>query len=490
MDNRNRFAIGVDVSDRTASVCVMDCSGILDEFVVVLTEAALRARVPHVPADQGVVVLETGPRSAWLKLVLESLDFRVVVADARKLAAVSNSPKKTDRNDARMLARLGLADELVGAMGSSERLLSDTYVRPPEDQRIYDLLLARDLVVRRRGDFARLVGSMVKGAGATLKGRVSPANVPDELEPVLSPLLEVVAGCDAGIAAYDRMLEPMAKAHPIASRFLAIPGVGPITSLAFTVVVGDPTRFANVRNVGAYLGLVVRRDQSGKLDPALGISKAGNGFMRRLLVQCASHILGPRGKPGELRDWGLAFLERRGKRANKKARIAVARKLAVRMLSIWKNDTTWLPFPNGGASHETPSATDGGADCGVPPDAHELAPREIAAAPTDPTQPCALPTGMRTDESAESRRTSGAKRAPSRARTNNAARPGRQVSATPSALAPRACAGDPADTCPPVRRRVDGQAGGLNEVQPPAEHEPKRKGTRAGRRRIDGAAAS
>jgi transposase len=504
MDDLNRISIGIDVSDHTACVCVMDRSGVLEEFKVRLDEVSIRTRVPFVAPDSGVVVFETGPRSAWLKRVFESLGMRVVVADARKLESISKSPTKTDRNDARRLARLGLADEMLGSLATAkERLLTDTYVRPPEDQRVYNMLGARDQIVRRRGDLARTIRSAAKGMGSPIPGSIAPEKLPPELEEEFRPALKVMQACDEAIAEYDAMLEQRAKAHPVAGKLLKISGVGPITALAFAVVIGDPQRFSHVRDVGAYLGMVVKRDQSGKLDPALGISKCGNGFMRRLLVQCSTHILGPRGKDSELRRWGLAYIDRRGPRSKKKARIAVGRKLAVRMLTIWKNDLTWLPFPNG-APDETPSATDGGADCAVPPDAHELAPREIAAAPTDPTQPCARPSGTRTDESAERRRSPRAATPktgkPTAWPRRNASPAGRQGPATPSALAELACAGGPADPCLPAGRRVTEQVGGLNEVQPPADllsTTSAERGRRPGknlppvvRQRIDGGAAS
>ena len=96
---------------------------------------------------------ETGGRAAWMKRAFAKLEIRCVVADARKLAAISTSPTKTDRNDARVLARLGMADELMGAGGpKAERLLHDTYVRRPELQRIYERLRVRDQLVTRRGD--------------------------------------------------------------------------------------------------------------------------------------------------------------------------------------------------------------------------------------------------------------------------------------------------------------------------------------------------
>lgn len=422
MDSSNRFSIGIDISDRTACVCVMDRSGVLEEFRIALDEDAIRGRVPFVGPDKGVVVFETGPRSAWLKGVFERLGMRVVVADARKLEMIAKSPKKTDRNDARMLARLGLADELTGS--SETRLLCDTFVRPPELQRIYDQLVARDLLVRRRGDFVRMIRSIVKGTGQTLRGRASTFDaqletMAPDVRVATAPLLTVVEACDTSIAGMDRGLAALAKSDPDARRLKTVDGVGPIIALAFRCVVGDPGRFSNVRDVGAYLGLTPKRDQSGQLDPKLGISKCGNGFMRRLLLQGAAYILGPFGKPCALRHWGLTRIEAMGTRVSKKVRVAVARKLAVQLLSIWKNEREWVAFPDA-SPDEHPSATDGSADCVPPLDAPGLD-RKIAAAPTDPIQPCARPSGARTDESAESRRVRASGR-PSSGRPNPASR--------------------------------------------------------------------
>ena len=415
MDDNNRLAIGIDVSDRTAQVCVLGRAGILDEFKITLDEPSLRTRVPFVEPERGVVVFETGGRAAWMKRVFTKLGMRCVVADARKLAAISTSPTKTDRNDARVLARLGMADELMGAGGpEAERLLHDTYVRPPELQRIYERLRVRDQLVTRRGDFIRQVRSIVKGTGSTLRGGTADAfhhrreEVGEDVRDVVDPLFDVIASCTEAIDRIDVRLTEIAKGIPAVKRLLAVSGVGPITSLAFYAVIGDPTRFSNVRDVGAYLGMVVRRDQSGKLDPALGISKCGNGFMRRLLVQCASYILGPFGKDCALRAWGLKYIAEKGDRSKKKARVAVARKLAVHLTSIWKNEQTWKAFPNEPAAAEVPSATVGRDDCVDGSEPLELVPWEIAASPTACIQPCARPDGVRTDESAESRRDTAA----------------------------------------------------------------------------------
>lgn len=415
MDDSNRLAIGIDVSDRTAQVCVLGRAGILEEFRIPLDEPSLRTRVPFVEPQRGVVVFETGGRAAWMKRVFTKLGMRCVVADARKLSAISTSPTKTDRNDARVLARLGMADDLMGAGGpEAERLLHDTYVRPPELQRIYERLRVRDQLVTRRGDFIRQVRSIVKGTGSTLRGGAADAfhrrreEVGEDVRDVVDPLFDVVGSCTEAIDRIDARLTDIARGIPAVVRLLGVSGVGPITSLAFYAVIADPTRFSNIRDVGAYLGMVVRRDQSGKLDPALGISKCGNGFMRRLLVQCAAYILGPFGKDCALRTWGLKYISEKGDRSKKKARVAVARKLAVQLASIWKNERTWKAFPNEPAAAEVPSATVGRDDCVDPSEPLELGSSEIAASPTACIQPCARPAGARTDESAESRRDTAA----------------------------------------------------------------------------------
>ena len=108
----------------------------------------------------------------------------------------------------------------------------------------------------------------------------------------------------------------------------------------------DPNRFAHVRDVGAYAGLCPRRDQSGESDPQLRISKRGDAYLRRLLVSAAQYILGPFGPASALREYGLMLAAEGTKRAKKRAVVAVARKLSVLLLSLWKNQTQYRPFPH------------------------------------------------------------------------------------------------------------------------------------------------
>ena len=116
------------------------------------------------------------------------------------------------------------------------------------------------------------------------------------------------------------------------------------TALTFVLTLGDKQRFQRSRDVGCYLGLRPRRSQSGDSDPQLGITKAGNGYLRQLLVECANHVIGPHGKDSTLRRWGLSLGARGGSHARRRAVVAVARKLAVLLHRIWITQEVYMPF--------------------------------------------------------------------------------------------------------------------------------------------------
>jgi len=147
------------------------------------------------------------------------------------------------------------------------------------------------------------------------------------------------------VAALDRVITQVAQArYPITHRLRQVAGVGPITALGFVVTLEDPTRFRRSRDVGAYVGLRPRRYQSGTRDPALHITKAGDAFLRRTLVQAAQHILGPHGPDTALRRFGLRLLARGGRSARKRAVVAVARKLAVLLHRLWVTGDAYEPL--------------------------------------------------------------------------------------------------------------------------------------------------
>jgi transposase len=156
-------------------------------------------------------------------------------------------------------------------------------------------------------------------------------------------MLELIKTLDKQIASYDVMVEKLNEKYPATNVLRQVGGVGPLTSLAYVLNIEDPRRFRCGRRVGAYLGLTPRMRQSGDTDPQLRITKAGDPYLRSLLVQCAHYILGPHGPECDLRRFGLAIALRGGKNAKKRAVVAVARKLAVLLHRLWVTGEEYNP---------------------------------------------------------------------------------------------------------------------------------------------------
>ncbi len=165
------------------------------------------------------------------------------------------------------------------------------------------------------------------------------------LKPALDPVLETIAGLTRQIRAYDWQIEKLCRErYPETERLRGPRGVGALTALAFVLIVEDPYRFNTSRAVGPYLGLRPRQRQSGESDLQLGITKAGDVMLRRLLVGSAQYILGPFGPDCELRHWGLQLAARGGRNAKRRAAVAVARKLAVLLHRLWVTGEEYEPF--------------------------------------------------------------------------------------------------------------------------------------------------
>jgi len=174
--------------------------------------------------------------------------------------------------------------------------------------------------------------------------------IPEVLKSSLAPMLEQIEELNARIGECDEMIEHVARTkYPEVELMMQISGVGWLTALTFRLTVSDPHRFQRSRDVGCYLGLRPKRNQSGDQDPQLGITKAGNERMRRLLVNCAHYILGPFGTDSDLRRWGLKLAEQsRARGAKQRAVVAVARKLAVLMHRLWVTAEVYEPLRGSG----------------------------------------------------------------------------------------------------------------------------------------------
>jgi transposase len=170
--------------------------------------------------------------------------------------------------------------------------------------------------------------------------------VPASVREVSKPLFAMLKELDKKIGLYDTMTaDAVKRLHGEEATLLeSIAGVGPVTVAAFLAAVGDPATFGSARDAGCYFGLVPRQDQSGQTDKQLRISKEGNEIVRRLLVTASNYIMGPFGKDSDLRRHGQRIADRGGKNARKRAKVAVARKLAVVMLAILKSRTAYRPL--------------------------------------------------------------------------------------------------------------------------------------------------
>jgi transposase len=172
-------------------------------------------------------------------------------------------------------------------------------------------------------------------------------HIPEALRPALEPILQQIASLTERIRDYDRRLEEISEEHyPETGLLRQVEGIGPLTALTFVLTLEDPHRFEKSRSVGAYLGLVPARDQSGDRDPQKRISKEGDEMLRKLLVSGAHYILGPFGSDSDLRPHGEKIAARGGKNSKKRAVVAVARKLAVLLHSLWVSGEVYDPLRN------------------------------------------------------------------------------------------------------------------------------------------------
>lgn len=338
------LTVGIDLGDRMSQVVVLDDTGeCVEEARIATKPEALRGRFAS--ASPCRIAIEAGTHSAWIARLLESCGHEVIVANPRKLRLIYENDAKDDRADAEYLARLARLDK---------KLLSPIQHRSPEVQADRALLRARDALVESRTRLVNCVRGLVKACGGRLPAcstnafpKAVAGHVPEIIKPAVVPLLDQIADLGCRIAEFDRQLEDIAKTrYPETAQLRQVPGVGLLTSLAFVLTIEDPSRFQKSRDVGAYVGLVPRRRQSGASDPQLRISKAGDSGLRRLLVSASHYVLGKYGPDSDLKRWGSKLAARGGKSAKKRAVVAVARKLAVLLHRLWVTGEIYEPLRN------------------------------------------------------------------------------------------------------------------------------------------------
>jgi transposase len=327
-----RKVVGLDISLQKTAVCVLDRDGQLVWQGKIDSEPAPLIEKLKIWQDEiDLVGLEACPLSEWLHANLTAAGFKAVCVEVRHAQRfLSTRPVKTDRNDAR-----GIAEMMrVGHY-------RPVHVKSSEAQLVRTILQARRQVVSTLLQIQGSIRGLLKVYGLKVgdihrvrfdkRVRELLAEMP-QLEMAIGPLLRVLEQVMGERGKMDKLLGQVARKDKLCLLLMTIPGVGPITSLAFRATVDDPERFATSKSVGSYLGMTPRVYQSGEADRSGQISKAGDGMMRHLLYEAASALMTRCRQPSKLRAWGIAIARRRGA---KRARVAVARKLAVIMHRMW-----------------------------------------------------------------------------------------------------------------------------------------------------------
>lgn len=339
---RKYAAVGLDVSDRkSAWVAIGDSGEVTGSGKVTTRTPEMESWARAMPST--LIALEAGPHSPWISRLLTRCGHEVIVANPAKVPSISRSQRKTDWRDAEHLARLARFDR---------SLLHEIRHRSEQTQKDLQVVRSRDAAVRARTKLINHIRGTMKAYGHVPPRCSADAFVlrvqqwiPEELKEVLTPIVEATEKVTAVLRGYDKQIERLAATrYPDSKWLMQIPGVGALTALTFILVLEDATRFRTSRPVGAYLGMVPAKDQSGESDPEKGISKEGDRLLRRLLVQCAHYILGPFGIDSDLRRHGQSIAQRGGKKAKKRAAIAVARKLSVVLHRLWITKATYIPL--------------------------------------------------------------------------------------------------------------------------------------------------
>jgi transposase len=327
-----RLTIGLDLGDQTTRYCIVDeAANVVSEGQLPTTKAGLDSLFAKMPSSR--IAMEVGTHSPWVSRHLAAMGHEVIVANARQVQLITKSVRKNDRVDARQLARLARVDP---------SLLSPIQHRGEEAQLDLAVIRARAELIDARTKLINSARGLVKPMGERLKkcdadqvGTGLGESLSEGAQSVIGPMLKTVEAISEQIAKYDEQIEGIEKRYPEVKLLKQVYGVGPMIAMTFVLTLEDPKRFASSRDVGPYLGLTPRQHDSGESQPELGISKAGDGLLRRLLVQGAHCVLRKGAPDSDLRTWGLGKTGKGGKREKKRAIVAVARKLAVLLHHLW-----------------------------------------------------------------------------------------------------------------------------------------------------------
>jgi transposase len=332
--------VGLDVSLKQTSVCVVDEAGKVIWRGSIPTSVAALSEVLSKQAPEAVRIgIESGSMTLFLWHGLRRHGFPVVCLDARwAKKALSANPVKTDSNDAEGLAQLVRVS-----------WYKEVQIKSMDAHRLRALLTSRQQLVRAKVSLINQVRGLLRPFGLVVRPsrkqsfeeRVAELAAGDEILTVTTEtLVGAIADLEKRISVLDKQVRVLGKGMTEVCRFMTVPSIGPITALAYRAVIDDPARFTHSRDVGAYLGITPRRYQSGEVDRDGGISKCGDSLLRHLLYEAANVLLTTVSGRSSLKEWGLRLMKKVGP---KKARAAVARKLAVILHRMWVDGTDFRP---------------------------------------------------------------------------------------------------------------------------------------------------
>jgi len=328
--------VGIDVSLKESSICVVDEKGKIVREAKVLSEPdALVQFFSELGLPLTQIGLEAGPLSQWLHAGMIKAGLPVVLLETRHVkAALSAMIVKTDRKDARGIAQL----------------LRMGWYRPVHckslpAQEVRALLAGRKLLQSKLLDVELSIRGLLRGFGLKM-GHVSKGRFAARVEGLITghAMLEQVIGAmlvarEALRAEFNRLhraVLAIAKKDPICQRLMTAQGVGALTAITYKSAVDDPTRFAKSKAVGAHFGMTQKKYQSGETEINGSISKVGDATVRTVLFEAANALLTRSQRFSSLKRWGLNVAKHRGM---KRAKVAVARKLAVILHRMWVDET-------------------------------------------------------------------------------------------------------------------------------------------------------
>src|SRR4028119_178995 len=330
--------VGVDVSLELSSVCILDATGkIVKEAKVASEPEALTTFLTHLDLPLTRTGLEAGPLSQWLHAALVKAGFQAVLLETRHVkAALSAMIVKTDRRDARGIAQLL-------RMG----WFRPVHCKSAPAQEVRALLVARKQLQAKMRDVELSLRGLLRGFGLKV-GEISKGQYAARVRTLVAghTMLERIA--EAVVQAREALRTQFSKLHramlaivradEVCRRLMTVPGVGALVAVTFTSGVDAPERFSRSKAVGAHFGLTPKKYQSGETDITGAVSRVGDVMVRTALYE-ASHILLTRAvRFSSLKRWAVEVAKRRGM---KRAKVALARKLAVILHRMWVEGTTF-----------------------------------------------------------------------------------------------------------------------------------------------------